>query len=276
VSGLLARMAVTSRERADAARAAEPLADLRARARDLPPAPPLRLCGFDLLAEVKLRAPSAGVLARPADPAATAAERAEAYAAAGAAAVSVLTEPTRFDGDLAHLAAAARACTVPVLRKDFLVDRYQVWEARAAGAGGVLLIVRMLDESALHALLDAAAEAGLFALVEAFDASDLARVAPLVARWPEGGPPLLAGVNSRDLRTLDIDRGRLRALAADLPTGAVPVAESGILVPEDAWDAAEAGYAMILVGTALMAAPDPSALARSLLASGRTVRGETR
>ncbi len=271
--GLLAQMAVASRARAEAARRVEPLADLRRRALSTPVPPALALSGFDLIAEVKLRAPSAGVLATPDDPAAEAARRARAYADGGAAAISVLTEPSRFDGDLAHLAAAAAAVSVPVMRKDFLVDPYQVWEARASGAGGVLLIVRMLSDDALRALLDAAAEAGLFALVEAFDAADLARCAPLVARWPSGGPPLLVGVNSRDLVTLAIDPTRLGALASAMPAGAVPVAESGIHTPDDARGAARHGYRVALVGTALMGAPDPGALARAMRAAGRAEVG---
>lgn len=272
MSGLLARMAVTSRERADEAMAAVPLADLRARALAMPTAPPLVLGAFDLLAEVKLRAPSAGALATPDDPPAEAARRALAYASAGAAAVSVLTEPTRFDGDLSHLAAAAARCPVPVMRKDFLVDPYQVWEARASGAGGVLLIARMLDDDALRGLLDAASEAGLWALVEAFDAADLERAASVASSWASP-QPLLVGVNCRDLVTLAIDFDRLLDLAYRLPDGVVAVAESGVATEDDARAVAAAGYRMALVGTALMKASDPAALARRLLAAGRGESG---
>ena len=173
----LAGMAASSRGRADAAKAALPEAELRARIVDLPPAPRPRLssAGFDLIAEMKLRSPAVGALraASEEDPAA----RAQLYAEAGAAAVSVLTEPSRFDGALAHLERAAAALAplgVPAMRKDFLVDPYQVLEARAAGAGGVLLILRMLPHAALEALLDTALEQGLFVLLEAFDDEDLA------------------------------------------------------------------------------------------------------
>ena len=168
----LADMATSSRDRTEVARARVPASELRARSRDLPPAPRLRLSpqGFDLIAEMKLRSPAVGALrdARHED----VTQRVLAYADAGAAAVSVLTEPSRFDGDLVHLAQAAAALAphgIPAMRKDFLVDPYQVLEARAAGAGGVLLILRMLPRAALEALLDAALEHGLFVLLEAFD-----------------------------------------------------------------------------------------------------------
>jgi len=268
MSGLLAEMAKTSNERAQAARNAVAFTTLRDRALARKPAPPLDLAKFDLIAEVKLRAPSAGVLAMPDDPAAEAARRAVAYAKAGAAAVSVLTEPTRFDGHLSHLLAAANACPVPVMRKDFLVDPYQVWEARAAGAGGVLLIARLLDDDALPALLDAAGEAGLWVLVEAFDERDLERADDCVAWWTSP-QPILVGVNCRDLDTLAVDFGRFAALSKRLPRGAVAVAESGVSTGDEARAVAAAGYKAALVGTALMQAPDPGVLVRDLLAAGR-------
>jgi indole-3-glycerol phosphate synthase len=216
------------------------------------------------------------VLSRPADPEQEVGQRAQIYADAGAAAISVLTEPSRFDGDLSHLTAAAAVSPVPVLRKDFLVDPYQVWEARAAGAGGVLLITRMLEDAVLDAALSAVAEAGLFALVESFDGHDLDRTARAAERWPTNAPPLLVGVNCRDLATLEVDFERVLSLAQRIPAGCVPVAESGVMGPADAATAARAGYALVLVGTALMAAPDPRALARMLLESGRSARGGDR
>jgi len=242
------------------------------------PAPPLvrSESGFDLIAEVKLRAPSAGVLARPADPIEEVVRRTLAYAGAGAAAVSILTEPTRFDGDLSHLAAAAAVSPVPVLRKDFLVDPYQVWEARAVGAGGVLLVVRILDDAALDETLASVVEAGLFPLLEAFDDHDLDRIAAAAARWPAGAPPLLVGVNSRDLATLQVDFDRLLSLVERIPAATIPVAESGVREASDAAPVARAGYALVLVGTALMAAPEPGAFARALLASGRAAVGGSR
>lgn len=262
MADFLAAMAASSAERARSV----DLADVRARAADVAPRR-LAADGFALIAEVKLRAPSSGVLAAPADPVATAAARARAYAEAGAAAISVLTEPSRFDGHLDHLAAAA-AAPAPVMRKDFLVHPAQVWEARAAGASGVLLIATMLSDAALDDALAAAAEAGLFVLLEAFDAADLARAGRVLAAW-SGPQPLWVGLNCRDLRTLQVDPGRFEALADAMPAGTVGVAESGIDTPEDAARVARLGYGAVLVGSALMRAPDPGALVRALIAGGR-------
>lgn len=261
---LLASMAASSRVRADAARAAESLDALRKRALATPPAPALVLSDFDIIAEVKLRAPSAGSLATPADPVAEAVRRATAYAGAGAAAISVLTEPSRFDGHLDHARAAAAAVSVPVMRKDFLVDPYQVWEARAIGAGGVLVIVRMLDDATLQALVDAAAEAGLFVLIECFDAEDLVRARTV--GW-SGGQPLLVGVNCRDLVTLEVDLARMTSLS--LPAHLPCVAESGVTGPADLPPLVAAGYRLALVGTALMRAASPAELLGDLLLAGR-------
>ena len=195
MSGFLDRMATGSRERADAAIAAESLPALRARCRDLAPPPGLaRRGGFDLIAELKLRSPALGELGRAGE---DLAGRVTTYATAGAAAVSVLTEPSRFGGSLAHLREAAAALAplgVPAMRKDFLVDPYQLYEARAAGAGGALLIVRMLSRPLLGEMLDCARELGLFVLVEAFDDEDIAVAVQAVsqARLPTSGGPLLA------------------------------------------------------------------------------------
>lgn len=270
MADFLASMAASSRERVQTARIRESLTSLRRRAAGAPPAPGLRLTSFDLIAEIKLASPSAGRLAgdEHADAEAVA-SRARAYARAGAAAISVLTEPTRFGGDLAHLAAAARAASVPCMRKDFLVDPYQVFEARAAGAGGVLLIVRMLGDSALRDMLAAAAEADVFVLLEAFDEEDLARAGALLAAARQD--QVLIGLNTRDLRTLEVDRSRLVRLTPAFPRGgyAARVAESGIESGEDAAHAAALGYNAALVGTALMRARDPEAAIRAMLAAGR-------
>jgi indole-3-glycerol phosphate synthase len=251
---------------------------LERRARETAPPPTLRLSDqrFDLIAELKLRSPALGTLrARESQDVAA---RVADYARAGAVAVSVLTEPSRFDGELAHLEAAARALAplaVPAMRKDFLVDPYQVWEARAAGAGGVLVILRMLSRGEVEALLDAARAANLFVLLEAFDQEDLALARELVGtRHPVGalhGPkaPWLVGVNSRDLATLEVVPGRLEALAAQLPPGVPSVAESGLESAADAARVATAGYSVALVGGALMKREDPQALVREMLAAGR-------
>mgnify|MGYP001190497179 CR=1 FL=1 len=267
-TGFLAEMAHASRMRVRRLAARTTRAALERRARAAPPPLPLRVSptGFELVAEVKFASPSAGALVRSPS-AARAAGQARRYAAAGAAALSVLTEPSRFAGTLAHLRAAAAAVSVPVMRKDFLVDPLQVLEARAAGASGVLLVLRMLDEAALAALLDEAGDLGLFVLLEAFDEADLGHAArALDARR---GQALLVGVNARDLASLAVDPERHRALAAALPRTVPCVAESGLASPSDVHGAARAGYAMALVGSALMRAPDPGARLAELLAAGR-------
>jgi indole-3-glycerol phosphate synthase len=268
----LQTMALASRERVARARAQRGDAVLKALAQAAPVAPALKLSGlgFDLIAEVKLRSPAVGQLERGGEDIGA---RVRDYALAGAAAISVLTEPTRFDGELAHLEEAARALgpTIPAMRKDFLVDPYQVYEARAAGAGGVLVILRMLERAQIAALLDAAAELRLFVLLEAFDEYDLQVACALVQSHGER-MTLLVGVNCRDLSTLQVVPGRLEALAAGLPEGVPRVAESGVESEADAARLAAAGYDVALVGSALMRAPDRVALACALLAAGRQGR----
>lgn len=271
MSGFLDQMAASSAARVAAARALVGDAELRARALDTPPAPQLQLstAGFDLIAELKLRSPAQGVLGANAD---ALEERVTAYARGGAAAISVLTEPARFDGELAHLARAARALAplgVPAMRKDFLVDAYQLHEARAHGAGGALLIIRMLERARLVELLDCAAELGLFVLLEAFDADDVEVAHALVRGWRGRACDCLVGVNSRNLQTLQVVPDGLDALARTLPARFPRVAESGLATPADAARLARAGYTMALVGTALMSTGDPAALARAMIAAGR-------
>jgi indole-3-glycerol phosphate synthase len=267
-------MARASADRVARARAAESESVLRRRAEDARPVRPLvrHEAGFDLIAEFKRRAPSAGDLTPEGQPGGDAgpAGRARLYRRAGAAAISVLTEPSRFGGSLDDLAAACAAVEAPVMRKDFLVDPYQVLEARAAGASGVLVIVRLVERELLHALLDTAAALGMFALIEAFDEADAERAAAAVAGRATG--QLLVGVNVRDLASLETDPGRLEALAARLPRGFDWVAESGMGSPEDAARASALGYRLALVGSALMRAPDPLALIEAMLASGRRGR----
>lgn len=271
MSCLLQRMALASRERVQRARAAEPEGRLLARARATPAPPPLELGAFDVIAELKLRSPSAGALARQSlDRDAQIA----AYAAGDAAAVSVLTEPDEFGGSLDHLREAAALLAPhrrPVMRKDFLTDPYQIIEARAAGAGGVLVIVTMLEDAEVRALLEAARELGLFVLLEAFDADDLDRIGAL--GLPSGGPPVLAGLNCRDLRTLEVDFGRFAALAAHLPAQMAAVAESGIDDEDDIKAVARLGFRLALVGSALMRADDPGAAVARFVAAGRQTLG---
>ena len=273
MSGFLDDMAAASLARVRAAKARSTEAALLARAAATPAPPPLRLAadGFDLIAELKLRSPASGVLA--ARDVSIAAQVTD-YARAGVAAVSVLTEPTRFDGSLTHLTEAAQALAphqVPAMRKDFLVDPYQVLEARTAGAGGVLLILRALSRETLGALLECARTQGLFVLLEAFDAQDLERMREVIAA-DAGRSTLLAGVNCRDLATLEVVPERLLELAPLVPRGVPQVAESGVGGAEDARRVAAAGYRLILVGSALMRAADPAARARELLEAGRAAR----
>ena len=233
------------------------------------PVVPLALCRFDVIAEIKDSSPAEGELnAAGGDRSARAAE----YAAGGAAAISVLTEPSRFDGAMRHLAEVAVAVpNTPVMRKDFLVEPVQILEARKAGASGVLLIVAMLSDAKLREMLDCAWEYGLFVLLESFDEDDLRRSSALLNgatdsdRAEQG--QLLFGVNTRNLRTLEVDPDRLQKLAPLLPDGRC-VAESGLLVPADAARVAAWGYTMALVGTALMRSDDPQALVAAMRAAG--------
>ena len=267
----LAAMARASEARSAAAAAAVPLRELVAAIRDVPAGPTLRLSaeGFDLIMELKLSSPANGVLAADSLDARAQVER---YAAAGAAVVSVLTEPERFRGTLDHLTtavAALRPHGIPVMRKDFLVDAYQLYEARRYGAGGVLLICRMLTPQRLRELVMLAADLGLFVLLETFDEADIAAAAAVARDWSGPARELLIGVNSRDLVTLKVVPERLLALAGHLPRAWPRVAESGLNDAADARRLAGAGYDLALVGTALMAAADPVRLGADMLSAGR-------
>lgn len=267
----LAAMARSSTARVEAAKARATEAALRRRAAAVPPAPRLRLHpgGFDLIAELKLRSPAQGVLGAAGD---DLEQRVVRYARGGAAIVSVLTEPERFDGSLEHLQRASAALApyaIPAMRKDFLVDPYQLHEARAAGAGGVLLIVRMLPRARLGELVALAGELGLFVLLEAFDAADIEVAAEHARGWRGPASECLLGINSRDLATLEVVPERLESLAGHLPREFPRVAESGLALPADAARLADAGFTLALVGTALMASSDPEALVGAMIASGR-------
>jgi indole-3-glycerol phosphate synthase len=281
MSGFLDDMARASAARVAQALKVESADALARRARTAPPSPPLRLseAGFDVIAELKLRSPAAGQLG---DASEDWLGRVAAYASAGAAAVSVLTEPSRFDGSLEHLrqaAAVLRPLGVPAMRKDFLVDPYQVLEARAAGAGGVLVILRMLPAERTVELLDTAVDHGMFVLMEAFDATDLAAARDLMAAravrragCADREDLILIGVNCRDLQTLAVVQERFAALAPLLPTGWPSVAESGVGSAADARRVRGLGYRLALVGTALMARDDPGQLLREIFAATRTVQ----
>lgn len=270
MSDFLEQMAASSRARADAL-------DSRWDASRLDrPVFPLVLEDFDLIAEIKDHSPAEGQLAGPdADRSA----RAVAYAEAGAAAISVLTEPGRFSGSLAHLeevVAAVSSLRTPVMRKDFLVDARQVLEARASGASGVLLIAAIVDDAALETMLAAAYDLGMFVLLEAFDDRDLDRAGLLLEKPVHAdraiARQLLVGVNTRNLRSLEVDPTRLERLAPKLPVNAPAVAESGLKTSADAARVASQGYAMGLVGTALMRSADPGRLVAAMLEAGRRER----
>ena len=263
----LGRMASRSRARVRESRQREPEGALLGRALATPAPPPLRLGTFDLIAELKYRSPAAGTLATQ-DFDGDAQVR--AYGAGGAAAVSVLTEPEEFRGSLDDLREAAEPLAefgIPAMRKDFLTDPYQVLEARAAGAGGVLVIVTMLGDAEVADLLACAAQCGLFVLLEGFDEADLERIGGTDAP-PEGAAPLLCGVNCRDLRDLAVNRDRFRQLAPYLPPHLPAVAESGIEGADDIAAVASLGYRAALVGSALMRAVDASRKLAAMAAAG--------
>ncbi len=216
----------------------------------------------NVIAECKRRSPSRGVLRAAYDPAAIA----RGYERAGAAAISVLTEPGFFDGSLDHLRAVRAAVSIPLLRKDFIVDEYQLLEARLAGANAVLLIVAALDDGQLARLLASARQLGLAALVEVHGVDECDRALAAGAR--------LVGVNNRNLRTLEVDLDQSRAVASRLPAGVIAVSESGLKTPADLQGMAALGYHAFLIGERLMSADDPGdALAALLAALGATPAG---
>jgi len=206
-----------------------------------------------LLAEIKRRSPSAGAIREGADPV----EVAEAYLAGGAAALSVLTDGEFFGGSLEALEAVHAAVDLPLLRKDFILDPVQIWEARAAGADAVLLIVRILDDSRLRELQEAARRLGMDVLVEVHDAAELRRALAVGAT--------LVGVNNRDLDTFTTDLGLSLRLAPEVPEGVTLVAESGIRTPADVRRLGEAGVDAVLVGEALMRRSDLAGAAAMLV-----------
>ena len=181
--------------------------------------------------------------------------------------LSVLTEPEAFGGSIQLLEAVTAEAQVPVLRKDFLVDPYQVYEARASGADGVLLIARLLPHRAMDDMLDAVRQTGMFALLEAFDGPELSRVTSIA----EASPRTLVGVNCRDLETLHTTPELHADLATGLSSTVLSVAESGMLTAADIRRVAGNGYRAALVGSALMRSDDPAGLVESMLAAGRKI-----
>jgi indole-3-glycerol phosphate synthase len=237
----------------------EPLTSLERRAAAAAPDGPRfeRELGTDgrvnVIAECKRRSPSKGVLAAHYDPVSIA----RAYEAGGAAAISVLTEPAFFDGALDHLAAVRVAVSVPLLRKDFIVDDYQLFEARAAGADAVLLIVAALEQADLVRLQRRAGELGMAALVEVHEESELTRAVDAGAR--------VIGVNNRNLRTLAVDVDGSYRLAARIPSGVVGVSESGLKSRAELDRLAAAGYRAFLIGERFMTDTDPRGAVAALV-----------
>lgn len=209
--------------------------------------------GRSIIAEMKQASPSRGLMRADYRPA----EIARSYEAAGACALSVLTDGPYFRGSLEHLAVARRACTLPVLRKDFLVDGYQVLESAAAGADAVLLIVAALDDGTLVELLRRARDCGLDALVEVHSDEELARADAAGAR--------LIGVNNRNLATLEVSVETSLRLAPLLPDGVLAVSESGLKSAADLARLERAGYRAFLIGEYFMTAPDPGAALHQFL-----------
>ena len=270
---LLERMAEASRARAAVAKAACGTAEMRHRAEGSIAPPPLILSdvGFDLIAEVKRRSPSEGTLAGPS---VLSVDQAQAYVSGGATALSVLTEPSEFNGSVADLQSVVAAVTpAPVIRKDFLVSPYQVLESRACGAAGVLLIAAILDHNLLQDMLDCALGLGMFVLMEVFDRVQLDYCVPVLESV---GPAfdgnhcrILLGVNCRDLRSLKVNLENFAEFAPHLPTTMPWVAESGITEAAQVRALSGLGYRLALVGTSLMRSRDPAAAVRALCMAGQ-------
>ncbi len=220
--------------------------------------------GVAVIAEVKRSSPSKGALAAITDPAGLAAD----YEAGGASVISVLTESRRFGGSLADLDAVRARVDVPVLRKDFVVTSYQLWEARAHGADLCLLIVAALEQDALVSLVERTSSLGMTPLVEVHDEAELERALAAGAR--------VVGVNARDLKTLEVDRGVFARLAPLVPDGVVKIAESGVRGPHDLLAYAAAGADAVLVGEGVVTGGNPRQAVAELVTAGNhpSARGE--
>lgn len=272
MSNFLHQACVAARARVVTAEGTVSLDELRERVRALGPAPGFAAAlagpGVSIIAEVKRASPSRGPIAEIADPA----RLARSYADGGARAVSVLTEPQWFNGSLEDLVTISGSVEIPALRKDFVVDEYQIWEARAAGASAVLLIVAALDDGALGDLLRAADDAGLDTLVEVHDTDEAGRA---TTGYEASGSsrPLVIGINARDLATLQVDPDRFEAVRAALPRSALAVAESGVRGPGDVRRLAGLGADAVLVGEHVATAEDPAAAVRALAVAGQAAPG---
>ena len=260
--GTLGELTAQSFQRAEASMSR--MQEIRAAARGQVPALPfasaLRGSMVRVIAEVKRSSPSKGAIALGMN----AADQAALYAAGGAAAISVLTEPTRFGGSLSDLNDVASRVSIPVIRKDFIVAPVQLWEARAAGASAALLIARALSPTLLRELSDAAAEAEIAVLIEVRDEGELARALAVGAT--------VIGVNNRNLETLIIDATTAIRLIPHIPSRCVAIAESGMQTADDVSAAAAAGADAILIGSAVSAASDPTGVVASMASIARRAR----
>ena len=236
------------------------LSDIKARAAAAPPPinvlAAMRAPGIGVIAEVKRASPSKGALASIADPAALA----RAYEDGGARVISVLTEERRFHGSLADLDAVRAAVSIPVMRKDFIVQPYQIHEARAHGADMLLLIVAALEQSALTSMLERTESLGMTALVEVHTEEEADRALNAGAK--------VVGVNARNLKTLEVDRGCFARIAPGMPSNVLRVAESGVRGTADLLAYAGAGADAVLVGEGLVTSGDPRAAVADLVAAG--------
>ena len=247
-----ARRADAARRRADGAlQLAQAASRAAGAARDFTAA--LSRPGLSLIAEIKRASPSVGEIAPGANPSTLA----SAYEEGGASAVSVLTEPDHFRGSLDDLRQARSACRLPVLRKDFLCEPLHVWEARAAGADAILLIVAALTQTELVSLSDLATDLGMSALIEVHSAAEIDRAVLAGAR--------IVGINTRDLTTLEVDPQVVAKLLPHVPDGVLTVGESGVKTRADVEALEGAGVDAVLVGETVMRAPDPAAKIRELL-----------
>lgn len=237
-----------------------PIEELKERAAQVRPARDvygvLKGDGVSVIAEVKRSSPSRGALAEIPSPAALALD----YEAGGAHCISVLTEQRRFGGSLADLEAVRAAVDIPVLRKDFIVTSYQLWEAKAHGADMVLLIVAALDQQALVSLVERSCSLGMTPLVEVHDADEVGRAVDAGAR--------IIGVNARDLRTLEVDRTQFNRVAPLIPDSCVRIAESGVRDAHDLIAYAEHGADAVLVGESLVTTKSPRTAVHDLVTAG--------